>query len=288
MTTFGNRSKLFSLSIILMATTFLAPAQSPAKIHLWPGTVPGDTRPKAADVISDDHGGNVTRIASVTDPVLEIFEPKSRNTTGISVVVCPGGGYSILAVDLEGYEVAGWLNTLGITAYVLHYRVPDNPASALMDAQRAIRIVKNLGTQSKPGIKQVGIMGFSAGGSLSARASTRYADKTYEPVDATDQLSSKPDFALLIYPAYLDQGPNKSLTQELKLDSKSPPMFVFQTADDPWGNSSLVMAGALRDAKVPVELHLLATGGHGYGVRQGNPAAETWPELAAKWLEKLK
>jgi len=131
-------------------------------------------------------------------------------------------------------------------------------------------------------------MGFSAGGSLSARASTRYADKTYEPVDATDQLSSKPDFALLIYPAYLDQGPNKSLTQELKLDSKSPPMFVFQTADDPWGNSSLVMAGALRDAKVPVELHLLATGGHGYGVRQGNPAAETWPELAAKWLEKLK
>ncbi len=288
MTTFGNRSKLFSLIIILMATTFLAPAQSPAKIHLWPGTVPGDTRPKAADVISDDHGGNVTRIASVTDPVLEIFEPKSRNTTGISVVVCPGGGYSILAVDLEGYEVAGWLNTLGITAYVLHYRVPDNPASALMDAQRAIRIVKNLGTQSKPGIKQVGIMGFSAGGSLSARASTRYADKTYEPVDATDQLSSKPDFALLIYPAYLDQGPNKSLTQELKLDSKSPPMFVFQTADDPWGNSSLVMAGALRDAKVPVELHLLATGGHGYGVRQGNPAAETWPELAAKWLEKLK
>jgi len=145
MTTFGNRSKLFSLIIILMATTFLAPAQSLAKIHLWPGTVPGDTRPKAADVISDDHGGNVTRIASVTDPVLEIFEPKSRNTTGISVVVCPGGGYSILAVDLEGYEVAGWLNTLGITAYVLHYRVPDNPASALMDAQRAIRIVKKPG-----------------------------------------------------------------------------------------------------------------------------------------------
>lgn len=288
MATSINRSKLLSLIILLMATTFLAPARSQTKIKLWPSAVPGDNRPKAADIISDDHGGNVTRIASVTDPVIEVFEPKNGNTTGMSVVVCPGGGYSILAVDLEGYEVAGWLNTLGITAYVLHYRVPDNPAAALMDAQRAIRVVKNLGAQSKPGIKKVGIMGFSAGGSLSARASTRYADKTYEPVDASDQLSAKPDFALLIYPAYLDQGPNKTLTPELKVDSKTPPMFLFETADDPYGNSSLVMAGALRDAKVPVELHFLPTGGHGYGIRPGNPAAETWPGLAAKWLEKIK
>ncbi len=287
MATFGNRLKLLSLIFLLMATTSMAYAQSSLKIKLWPGAVPGDNRPRAADVISDDHGGNVTRIASVTDPVMEVFEPKSGNTTGMSVVVCPGGGYSILAVDLEGYEVAGWLNSLGITAYVLHYRVPDNPAAALMDAQRAIRIVKNRGTQGKPGIKKVGIMGFSAGGSLSARASTRYSDKTYEPVDAFDNLSARPDFALLIYPAYLDQGPNKSLTPELKVDSKTPPMFLFETADDPFGNSSLVMAGALRDAKVPVELHFLPAGGHGYGVRAGNPAAETWPGLAAKWLKNL-
>lgn len=287
MATSINRSKLLTLIFLLMATTSVAHGQSPVKIKLWPGAVPGETRSKAADVISEDHGGNVTRIASVTDPVIEVFEPKSGNTTGIGVVVCPGGGYSILAVDLEGYEVAGWLNTLGITAYVLHYRVPDNPAAALMDAQRAIRMVRNMGTTVKTAMNKVGIMGFSAGGSLSARASTRYSDKTYEPVDAADQLSARPDFALLIYPAYLDQGPNKSLTPELKVDSKTPPMFLFETADDPYGNSSLVMAGALRDAKVPVELHFLPTGGHGYGVRMGNPAAETWPGLAAKWLKNL-
>jgi acetyl esterase/lipase len=270
-----------------MAATFLATAQSTAKIKLWPGAVPSETRPKAADVISDDHGSNVTRIASVTDPVMEVFEPKGGNTTGLGVVVCPGGGYSILAIDLEGYEIAKWLNGLGITAFVLHYRVPDNDTGALMDAQRAIRLVKNLSMSRKTVLKKIGIMGFSAGGSLSARTSTRYSDKTYEPADAADQLSARPDFALLIYPAYLDQGPDKSLTPELKVDSKTPPMFLFETADDPYGNSSLVMAGALRDAKVPVELHFLPTGGHGYGVRPGNPAAETWPGLAAKWLEEI-
>lgn len=130
-------------------------------------------------------------------------------------------------------------------------------------------------------------MGFSAGGSLSARAATRYGEKLYEPVDETDGLSAKPDFALLIYPAYLDEGKGKSLTPELKVDGETPPMFVFQTADDPFGNSSLVMAGALRDQKVPVELHLLPEGGHGYGLRTGNLAAETWPGLAANWLKKI-
>ena len=282
-----NPIKHFSLLILFMATLSLASAQMPATIHLWPGTVPGETKPKAADVISNDHGGNVTRIATVTDPVIEVFEPKGGNKTGAGVVVCPGGGYSILAVDLEGYEIANWLNSLGITAYVLHYRVPDNPDGALMDAQRAIRMVRYLYVNRKPVLKKIGIMGFSAGGSLSARASTRYQDKTYEPVDGTDEISARPDFTLLVYPAYLDQGPNKSLTPELKADSKTPPVFLFETADDPYGNSALVMAGALRDNKVPVELHFLPTGGHGYGVRPGNPAAETWPGLAASWLKKI-
>jgi acetyl esterase/lipase len=266
---------------------FPVAGQQPATIRLWPGPVPGESRPKAPDVISPDRGGDVTRIAAVTDPKIEVFEPSQGNTTGIGVVVCPGGGYQILAVDLEGYEVAGWLNKLGITAFVLHYRVPLNPDGALMDAQRAVRLVRNHFRSTPEAKMKVGIMGFSAGGSLSARASTRYPEKTYEAVDAADELPARPDFALLIYPAYLDEGPERSLTPELKVDGHTPPMFLFETADDPYGNSSLVMAGALRNAGVPVELHLLPAGGHGYGVRKGNPAADAWPTLAGEWLSKL-
>lgn len=275
------------LLFLLMASFTPTQAQKPEVIHLWPGNVPGETKPKAADVISDDHGGNVTRIATVTDPVIEVFEPEGGNKTGMGVVVCPGGGYSILAIDLEGYEVAKWLNSLGITAFVLHYRVPENPAGALQDALRAMRLVRYENVYKSAKLKKIGIMGFSAGGSLSARASTRYNEKTYEGIDVADAISARPDFTLLIYPAYLDDGPDKSLTPELKVDSKTPPVFIFETADDPYGNSALVMAGALCDQKVPVELHLLPEGGHGYGVRSGNPAAETWPGLAAKWLNKF-
>ena len=281
-----NPVKHFTISLLLMATISFASAQKPSTIHLWPGAVPGESRPKTTDVTGDDKSGNVTRIASVTDPVIDVFEPKGGNVTGAGVIICPGGGYWILAIDLEGYEIASWLNSLGITAFLLHYRVPENPAGALMDAQRAIRLVREQYLNRSPNLKKIGIMGFSAGGSLSARASTRYQDKTYEPVDAADQLSARPDFTLLIYPAYLDEGTDKSLTPELKVDAKTPPVFLFETADDPYGNSALVMAGALRDHKVPVELHILPTGGHGYGVRAGNPAAETWPGLAANWLKK--
>jgi acetyl esterase/lipase len=132
-------------------------------------------------------------------------------------------------------------------------------------------------------------MGFSAGGSLSARASTLFNSRTYLPVDKIDSLACRPSFTLLIYPAYLDQGENRALTPELKLSKEVPPVFIFQTADDPYGNSSLVLTSAMRDSRLPVELHLLPKGGHGYGLRSGNPAAEAWPGLAEKWLsETLK
>ena len=134
----------------------------------------------------------------------------------------------------------------------------------------------------------MGVMGFSAGGSLSARAATMASNKTYQPIDKTDSLSCRPDFALLIYPAYLDLGNNRSLTPELIVNQQTtPPMFIFATADDTYGNSALVMTTALRDSKIPVELHFMPKGGHGYGLRPGNIAAETWPELAEKWLKRM-
>ncbi|MCD6331910.1 MAG: alpha/beta hydrolase fold domain-containing protein [Bacteroidales bacterium] len=255
-------------------------------IELWPGQVPNETHAKSEAKISDNRSGNVTRLSEVSKPILEVFEPAAEKKNGAAVVVCPGGAYHILAIDLEGYEIAKWLNGLGYTAFVLQYRVPDNKLGALNDVQRAIRVIRSQAVARKLYPDKIGVMGFSAGGSLSARAGTLYNRQSYSPVDAVDELSCRPDFTALIYPAYLDQGKNRTLTPELKVDGYTPPVFLFQTADDPYGNSALVMAQALRDAKVPVELHILPSGGHGYGLRAGKEAAETWPGLMAAWLSK--
>ncbi|SEM94379.1 Acetyl esterase/lipase [bacterium A37T11] len=262
-------------------------AQEHELIHVWPGAVPGETAPKAPHVLSADQSRNVARIGTVTDPVLQVYKPTGTINTHTGIIVCPGGGYNILASDLEGSEIASWLASLGYTAFVLEYRVPQKREGALQDLQRAIRIVRSRATAWGIQKDRVGTMGFSAGGSLTARASSFYNQQTYTPVDAADRLSAKPAFAILIYPAYLDEGPNHSITPELQINAEHPSTFIFNTADDPYGNSSLVMAGALRDAKVPVELHFYAKGGHGYGLRAGNPAAETWPSLLQQWLKNL-
>lgn len=278
---------LWLFCIIMSLPAFAQTPVASSIIHLWPGAVPGETASKHAAIQTPDTSRQVTRLTDVTDPILSVYTPKAGVAnlhTGI--VVCPGGGYNILAINLEGEEVAQWLSGLGYTAFVLQYRVPKKEAGALQDVQRAIRLVRHQAAQWKLQAERTGVMGFSAGGSLSARVSTLYDQDTYPPVDEADKLSCKPAFAALIYPAYLDKGPDRSLTPELKVNAETPPMFLFATADDTYGNSALVMAGALRDAKVPVELHFYALGGHGYGLRQGNAAAEVWPGLLEKWLKK--
>ena len=276
--------------IILIAITMLSInsySQNQKPVYLWNDQVPGETGTKHDPIQTPNKERDVIRLTDVTNPSLLVFKRSKENSNGAGVIICPGGGYEILAINLEGYEIAEWLTKQGFTAFVLQYRVPKKQEGALMDAQRAIRIIRNEAV--KYGLKpnQLGIMGFSAGGSLSARAATLSSKKTYSPVDKADSLSCRPDFALLIYPAYLDLGTNRSLTPELIVDQNTPPMFLFATADDTYSNSALVMATALRDAKVPVELHLLANGGHGYGLRKGNIAGETWPKLAEIWLKNI-
>lgn len=271
------------LLLIFSATTR---AQGTDTIYLWPGEVPGATEAKHPPVLTTNTSGGVTRLTDVTDPALMVFKPKGPGN-GAGIIICPGGGYNILAIDKEGYEVAEWLNQLGFTAFVLQYRVPDKREPALYDLQRALRLVRSQAGDWQLDPHRLGVMGFSAGGSLAARASTRFSENTYTPVDKMDSLSSRPDFALLIYPAYLDEGKDRSLTPELRLSDDTPPQFLFGTADDRYGNSALVMAGALRDKKLPVTLHFLSEGGHGYGMRKGNIAAETWPGLAENWLRQL-
>ena len=271
--------------IILLMTGTQVFSQEKEIIHLWPGTVPGETLPKHTALTTADSSRGVTRLTDITDPTIQVFKPTGKSN-GAAVVVCPGGGYQILAINLEGYEIAKWLAQQGFTAFVLQYRVPNKQTGALQDVQRAIRLVRSQAKQWQLNPDKIGVMGFSAGASLSARISTLYDKDAYPKIDDADKLSCKPAFALLIYPAYLDQGNNRSLTPELAVNAATPPTFLFATADDPYGNSALVMAGALQDAKVPVELHFYANGGHGYGLRAGNSAADVWPALAQKWLEK--
>lgn len=279
--------KLCSLLIIFFFSISPCIAQIRDTIYLWPTKVPGENEAKHEPVQTPNKKRNITRLTDVTDPALIIFEPDTSINNGAGIIICPGGGYTILAIDIEGYEVAEWLNRLGFTAFVLQYRVPNKQGGALNDIQRAIRVIRNRIDTWKLNPEKLGVMGFSAGGSLSARASTLFTLETYAKVDSIDSISCRPDFTLLVYPAYLDKGESRSLTPELLVSNNTPPMFIFGTADDKYGNSSLVMATALRDNKIPVELHFLANGGHGYGLRPGNIAAETWPLLAEAWFRKI-
>lgn len=269
---------------ILTITSF---SQKKETIYLWPGKVPGELKDKKDPVLDTPRNDNIVRFSEVTNPCIEVYLPDPAVKNKAGVIVCPGGGYRILAYDKEGTEIAAWLNKLGYSAFVLQYRIPDKKEGALQDVQRAIRVVKQNSTRWNIDPEKVGVMGFSAGGSLSARASTMFNKRTYPPADLADSLSCRPAFTMLIYPAYLDQGPNNTLTPELELTKDVPPIYIFQTADDQYGNSALVMAGAMRFAKLPVELHLMPTGGHGYGLRQGKPAAEAWPVLAEAWLKGI-
>ncbi|SHN26101.1 Acetyl esterase/lipase [Cyclobacterium lianum] len=277
---------LYLTCLFLLFVSLNSRAQGTDTLVLWPNEVPGETEARHPPVQTANTSGNVTRITDITDPAMVVFKPKGAGN-GAGIIVCPGGGYNILAIDKEGYEVATWLNELGFTAFVLQYRVPDKREQALYDLQRAIRLIRSSADYWEVDPARLGLIGFSAGGSLAARASTQFDRQSYPIQDQIDSLSARPDFALLIYPAYLDEGDSRSLTPELVLKTDTPPQFLFGTADDRYGNSALVMAAALRDKKIPVTLHFLAEGGHGYGMRKGNVAAETWPGLAEKWFQQL-
>lgn len=276
--------KNFILSLVFYAIMTQVQAQQHSEIKLWPGHVPSEKLVKGNDIEASENG--VLRVSQVTDPKIEVYLTSSKpGKPAPAVVVCPGGGYNILALDLEGREIAVWLNSLGISAFVLHYRVPMKKEGALQDAARAMRIVRSKAIELNINIDQLGIMGFSAGGSLSARLNSRFAESLYQPVDKADEFSAKPDFCVLIYPAYLDSGASNTVSPELKLSASSAPFFIFQTSDDQYGNSALVMTSTLRKEKIPVELHFYASGGHGYGLRPGNTAAAAWPGLCGYWLK---
>ena len=272
-----NKTKTMLLASAMLLA---APAWAQeSERNIWPDKRPAEVVLKKGKMKQEMGDDDILRIQQMPVPTLQKF-PVVKSPKGKVVIVCPGGGYQILAVNHEGTEIAQWLNALGYTAYVLRYRVPDNREGALQDVQRAIRIAR----AENPG-KQVGVMGFSAGASLTARAATRFQLPSYTATDETDTQSARPDFAALIYPAYMDEGEHHTLTPELTITEQTPPFFVFQTADDHYGNSALVISQALRNHKIPVQLHIYEKGGHGYGLRANlAEAASKWPKLMEEWL----
>lgn len=272
-----NKTKTMLLASAMLLA---APAWAQeSERNIWPDKRPAEVVLKKGKMKQTMGEDDILRIQQMPVPTLQKF-PVVKSPKGKVVIVCPGGGYQILAVNHEGTEIAQWLNALGYTAYVLRYRVPDNREGALQDVQRAIRIAR----AENPG-KQVGVMGFSAGASLTARAATRFQLHSYTATDETDTQSARPDFAALIYPAYMDEGEHHTLTPELTITEQTPPFFVFQTADDRYGNSALVISQALRNHKIPVQLHIYEKGGHGYGLRANlAEAASKWPKLMEEWL----
>jgi acetyl esterase/lipase len=271
------------LLIVLLFTLQTVFSQSDS-VYIWSKEVPGEIKPKLAPVIRALEDGS-TRVMEITNPFFAVFKPDASKKNNKAIIVCPGGGYVRLAVEKEGYATARFLSSLGYTVFVLHYRVPDKRDGAWQDIQRSIRIIRY--NASKYGIQpnKIGVMGFSAGAHVAARAGMADSTLNYPVQDASDNVSSRPNCMIIIYPGYLDMGPNKSLTSELKVHAQTGPTFIFQAMDDGIVQSSFALAMALRDVKANVELHIVPKGGHGYGMTPGNPAAEAWPPLLAKWLK---
>lgn len=294
------RSLLFILPLALAISWPLGgiAAQPPKEILLWPGSAPGEKgdmqEEKDVTKTTDDlvGGRRLIRLGNVTKPTISIYRPPADKDTGAAVLVCPGGGYHILAMDLEGTEVCEWLNSKGVTGILLKYRVPkregmEKHAAALQDAQRAMGMVRMNAKSWGIDSQKIGVLGFSAGGHLSAALSCNYQERTYPKVDEADGYSCRPDFTVLVYPAYLtvaEQG--DKVAPDLPITTNTPPAFIVMTQDDSIRvETALFYTAALHRAKVPCELHIYPVGGHGYGLRASKNKVTTWPDRVADWME---
>jgi len=301
---------LAAIALCALAKAGVAAAQAPwqpssghTQIPIWPGKVP-DARPivgtELAAIVRDTAGHPKlvggrpwTYVDSVSRPTLTVYSPSGRNT-GAAVVVFPGGGYSVLAIDLEGTEACDWLTSKGITCVLLKYRVPcvrtgayRDCRSALQDAQRTIGLVRHRAAEWHVDPHKIGVLGFSAGGHMVATTSTHYDTRLYPRQDAADAESCRPDFAIALYPGHLavrERG--FVLNPDIRVTKQTPPTLLIQAEDDPVdpAENSLVYHAALRKAGVPVEMHLFAKGRHAFGLRRTDASITEWPALAERWL----
>ncbi len=292
--------KLFILLLLsAFALSAAVTAAEPLVLNVWPATPPGDTAtlPPEADLTKDTDkliaGRRIIKTGNVTTPELAVYRPAKEKDTGASVIICPGGGFNILAYDLEGTEVATWLNSLGVTGIVLKYRVPArDPKQAwlapVQDAQRAVSLVRAYAAEWGLDPARIGILGFSAGGTTAAYTSLLLEDRRYPALDATDKISCRPDFTLLIYTGGFVERFPAAMTDTVTFTNAAPPMFLVHAFDDNVSvQNTLHIATELKKVGGSVELHVYDTGGHGYGLRYvATQPVTTWPARAAEWLAR--
>lgn len=305
------RVKLLTLCLIALASASGAiapdaraavwqPSPGHTQVPIWPGTPPDQPSFPGPETVKL---GGVTNVAR---PTMTLYAPRGKNT-GVSVVVFPGGGFQGLAMDLEGTEICDWLTSRGVTCVLLKYRVPSIPyvwqcdcrphnqalsTPSLDDAQRALRLVRAHAAAWRIDPHKVGVIGFSAGGFLVAEASTYFDTRLYAPVDAADQLSSRPDFAIAIYPGHLSLAKNGVALNpviESHITVRTPPTFLLQNEDDHVDQveDALSYYMGLKKAGVPVELHSYAQGGHAFGLRATHLPVGRWPDLVERWLRTI-
>ncbi|MGA7411774.1 MAG: alpha/beta hydrolase [Bryobacteraceae bacterium] len=288
-----------SAGLFAQTTAPWPPAPSHLTLPLWADGAPGaapNSAPEMDTTTAKDNliaGKPLIRLGNVSKPSLTLYTPKGKNT-GAAVVVFPGGGYHILAIDLEGTEVCDWLNSIGITCVLVKYTVPDSgpyprSSAALQDAQRALGMVRSHAAEWHLDPHRIGVLGFSAGAHLAAALSTHFDDRLYARIDSADELSCRPDFAVIVYPGYLALADESfAADHEIQVTDQTPPSFIVQAENDPAHvENAVVYFMALKNAKVPAELHIYADGGHGYGLRRTALPVTTWPLLVQTWLHTI-
>jgi acetyl esterase/lipase len=290
------------IAFVWLLTGVLAPCAAFAAdllvVDLWPGKTPGDVgingEENSRTYQSPLIAGSTRLITNVTKPTLTIYQPAQDKNTGTAMLICPGGGYHDLFWELEGEEVAVWLNSLGMTGIILKYRCPRRPGDVkgepplgpLLDAQRAVSLVRSRASEWGIDPRRIGMVGFSAGGHLALATATRFEKREYDPIDAADEVSCRPDFAVLCYSGYLKAKDKDEISPGIRIPAGTPPIFLAHSSDDKISDPehSVTMYLALQRAGVPAELHVYATGDHDFGVRQNEKLPSSWTQLCARWL----
>jgi acetyl esterase/lipase len=300
-------SVLFAVGGLNAQAPVWQPPPGHTQIPIWPGAIP-DAQTAAQPTAGPENyaagtgtgiaGRKVYAVRNVSQPTMTVYSPQGKNT-GAAVVVFPGGGYEILAIDLEGTEACDWLTSKGITCVLLKYRVPcltTEPyrecPTALQDAQRTVGLVRSHAAEWHIDPNKIGVLGFSAGGHMVAAMSTHFDHRSYPPVDAADNESCRPDFAVALYPGHLTHNDEKFvLNQHIRthITKQTPPTFLLQAEDDDVDgiDQSLAYYIGLKHAGVPVEMHLYAHGGHAFGLRRTDQPITEWPQLVEKWLATI-
>jgi acetyl esterase/lipase len=294
---------VISLISWLSTACLAAAAGTPTVVELWPGKVPDETGTIGPEIVrmSPAHTQKEVEVTeptrlvtNVSKPTLTLYHPPKEKDTGAAILICPGGGYWNLYWELEGEEVAAWLNAQGVTGIILKYRVPRRPDEPkgeparrpLQDAQRAVSLVRSNAKAWGIDPGRIGMVGFSAGGHLAIATATHFEERTYEPTDDIDRVDCRPDFAIAVYPGYLKAQDKDELAPGLRVPAKTPPIFLAHGGADIISppQHSVLLYLALKRAGIPAELHVYAGAAHDFGVRKLDHPCSTWTARCIDWL----